>query len=102
MKDMYFVSQNYVDKQKSSIIYLTFTTIDELTQLTKDYYGKSLILSPEQNININGVTIPAWTKMFLPFANGHGDMMGIALYPDASVCYSIGHTSGCWFARQIY
>lgn len=102
MKYYHFVNKDYVDRQKSDATYLTFSSLDELTQITKDYYGKSLFLSPEKDFQIKEVTILAWSKIFIPYANGYGDMIGFSIYPTADSCYCIGHTSGGWFVRQIY
>ena len=101
MKDLYFVSQNYVDKKSSKAISINIKSEAELNKAVNENQGRMLFLVPENEIVINGITIYAWSHIFIPYASNH-DMTGIIIYPSVGDFWLIGHTTQKgWYINKI-
>ena len=101
MKDLYFVSKDYVDKKSSKAISINIKSEAELNEAVNDNQGRMLFLVPENEIVINGITIYAWSHIFIPYASNH-DMTGIIIYPSVGDFWLIGHTTQKgWYINKI-
>lgn len=93
-------TKDYVDNQRGSIDYLYFKSESELNDLLDKYYRKSIVVIPTNEVTLGGITIKAWTCIFVPFATA-GDTFAIAVYPDASNFFIIGHTNLGWTVKKL-
>lgn len=90
------VTKEYVDNN----IMKKFLDVDAIPDL-KPYYGRSIYITINKNVVINGITIPAWSSIYFPCISGN-DYIGIAAYPDASSCFILGHTVEGYYIHKLY
>lgn len=101
MKDLYFVSKDYVDKKSSKAISINIKSEAELNKAVSENQGRMLFLVLQNSITINGITIRAWSQIFIPNATV-GDMVGIIMYPYADSFWLLGHTAqNGWYINKI-
>lgn len=101
MKLYHFVNKDYVDKNFSKAISINIKSEAELNKAVSENQGRMLILILQNSITINGITIRAWSQIFIPNATV-GDMSGIILYPYADSFWILGHTAqNGWHINKI-
>lgn len=94
-------TKEYVDKETSKVITIDITSEATLNKAVSENQGRMLLLIPQNNITINGITIRAWSYIFIPNA-AVGDMVGLVLYPYADSFWILGHTSqDGWHINKI-
>ena len=101
MKKYHFVNKDYVGKNFSKTISINIKSEAELNKAVSENQGRMLSLVPENEIVINGITIYAWSHIFIPNASVY-DMVGIIMYPSAGYFWLLGHTSqDGWHINKI-
>lgn len=101
MKKYHFVNKDYVDKNFSKAISVNIKSEAELNKAVSENQGRMLFLVPENEIVINGITIYAWSHIFIPCASNY-DMTGIIIYPSVGDFWLIGHTAQKgWYINKI-
>ena len=94
-------TKEYVDNEVSKVITINITSEATLNKAVSENQGRMLILIPQNSITINGITIRAWSHIFIPNATV-GDMVGIIMYPYADSFWLLGHTAhDGWYINKI-
>lgn len=94
-------TKEYVDKEVSKVIIINITSEATLNKAVSENQERMLLLIPQNNITINGITIRAWSQIFIPNATV-GDMVGIIMYPYTDGFWILGHTSNDgWHINKI-
>lgn len=95
-------TKEYVDKEASKVITINITNEATLNKAVSENQGRMLLLIPQNSITINGITIRAWSHIFIPNASV-GDMVGIIMYPYADSFWILGHTAqGGWHINKVF
>ena len=94
---------DYVDKSTNSAVgkmkYYSINSLTELDNIIKQNPEKSLIACPHSDISISGVTIKAWSHIFLPFPTTT-DSIGFAVFPKATSFIIVGRAENTWYAKK--
>ena len=94
-------TKEYVDKEVSKVIIINITSEATLNKAVSENQERMLLLILQNSITINGITIRAWSQIFIPNATV-GDMVGIIMYPSAGYFWLLGHTSqDGWHINKI-
>lgn len=94
-------TKEYVDKETSKVITIDITSEATLNKAVSENQGRMLLLIPQNNITIDGMTVYAWSHIFIPNASVH-DMVGIIMYPSTGYFWLLGHTSqDGWHINKI-
>ena len=102
MKKYHFVNKDYVDKNFSKTISINIKSEAELNKAVSENQGRMLFLILQNSITINGITIRAWSQIFIPNATV-GDMVGIIMYPYADSFWLLGHTAhDGWLINKVF
>ncbi len=95
-------TKEYVDNEVSKVITINITSEATLNKAVSENQGRMLILIPQNSITINGITIRAWSHIFIPNATV-GDMVGIIMYPYADSFWLLGHTAhDGWLINKVF
>lgn len=95
-------TKEYVDKEVSKVIIINITSEATLNKAVSENQERMLLLIPQNNITINGITIRAWSQIFIPNATV-GDMVGIIMYPYADSFWILGHTDkDGWLINKVF
>lgn len=95
-------TEEYVDKEVSKVIIINITSEETLNKAVSENQERMLILILQNNITINGITIRAWSQIFIPNATV-GDMVGIIMYPYADSFWILGHTTkDGWHINKVF
>ena len=58
-------TKEYVDNEVSKVITINITSEATLNKAVSENQGRMLILIPQNSITINGITIRAWSHIFI-------------------------------------
>lgn len=95
-------TKEYVDKEVSKVIIINITSEATLNKAVSENQERMLLLIPQNSITINGITIRAWSQIFIPNATV-GDMVGIIMYPYADSFWILGHTvKDGWHINKVF
>ena len=95
-------TKEYVDEEASKVIIIDITSEATLNKAVSENQGRMLLLILQNSITINGITIRAWSQIFIPNATV-GDMVGIIMYPYADSFWILGHTAqDGWRINKVF
>lgn len=95
-------TKEYVDKEVSKVIIINITSEATLNKAVSENQERMLLLILQNSITINGITIRAWSQIFIPNATV-GDMVGIIMYPYADNFWILGHTvKDGWVINKVF